>query len=162
MNSIEKMRLAIAALETAKKACDDAEFSINGNVLRRCRADEDLLEVSIRMAGSRIRSLEHRQKPIALGDTVRVTGWNAVRHIKVTSVGTKLIHLGEVGASYKISDGRAHKAHSNTEIDPDDLFRVQRDLVNQRPPKPPKPPKHEVAMREVTTLTKKGSGDESK
>lgn len=99
----------------------------------------DALAQLIDRAEAMIASAERRSLPLAFGETIRTRDVNIKGTInkRVVKVGRTLIHLGEGhGArTYSLADGRMTN-HWQGYIDPDDLFRIKRDLVGKRPPKP--------------------------
>ena len=153
-DDIEKARAAHAALVAAKAACDAAGFTITCGALSREAGTTDAVAACIESAAHRIASMERRAVPIAYGDKVTVYDVNArgraPEQLRVSRIGRTLVYIAKYGRddAYRLEDGRRNDDYGHTWIDPDDLARIKRDLVGERPPKPA------PTLREVTTLTK--------
>lgn len=140
-SDVEKVRAAHAALEAALRACEAAGLVIECQELRRQRDDADAVAACVAIAKSRITSAERRAVPLALGGTVHVIedhlrANSRVDIYVVTRVGRDYVYARHEHSQRERPFDLAHgceKGVGASQIDPDDLYRVQRDLV--KPPK---------------------------
>ena len=136
--NIEKAREAVAAILQAREKCIEAGVPITATDFRHALSrEDDALIICANLVKAEIARAEHRSKPIAVGDLVRVRSvYNEVdRFEKILCVGSKLVKLvhQHKRATYKLDTGYWNSPSRQwiCWIDPDDLHRIRRDLMKK-------------------------------
>ena len=149
-NDIDKCKAALAALIAAREACAEAGIAVRAD---QVHGSELALDALVRDTEQRITSMARRALPIAFGDTILIHDVNAKapRREAVTKVGRTRIHTGE-GRDVRqyLLDGGGMVDFWQRKIDPDDLYRIRRDLAGKRAPKPAPVPQ-EIAVAVVAS-----------
>mgnify|MGYP000249256417 CR=1 FL=1 len=135
---IEKAREAVAAILQAREKCIEAGVPITATAFRHALSrEDDAFIICANLVKVEITRAEHRAKPIAVGDLVRVRSvYNEVdRFEKILCVGSRLVKLVRLyrRANYRLDTGfwNSPSHGSNCWIDPDDLYRIRRDLMKK-------------------------------
>lgn len=139
-DEVTRYERALAALREAARVCAECGVEPKAGAWN-VRPGDSLIAAAVAHAEQAAASARRRALPIAVGDEVRVHDVNghrrAPRTYRLVSVGRTLVKISDGGrrdGAYRLEDGVENDDYGHRRVDPDDLARINRDLVKRKEP----------------------------
>jgi hypothetical protein len=130
-DEVTRYERALAALREAARVCAECGVDLPLGSVADINGQSSVVATAVAVAERALESARRRSQPIALGDAVLVIDPYSRRteskRQRVVKIGRSFVTLDD-GAAYDINGGHTRGIGSGT-IHPDDLARINRDLV---------------------------------